>query len=137
LAKSAYDMQFDGSLGSSFSTDIWQVWAPSKCNVFTWLMIQGRIWTADRLLLCQWPNEYFCPLCQRNRETVTHLFIECPVSCRVWSQISFWVNMPTLSLQQWKPDALPSSWFSDLSAVSSRRSKGVRSLIVSRSFRLH
>jgi hypothetical protein len=138
-AKSAYNMHFDGSLESSFPTEIWQVCPPppSKCKVFTWLMIQGRIWTADRLLLCQWPNEYFCPLCQRNRETVTHLFIECPVSCRVWSQISFWVSMPTLSLQQWKPDALPSSWFSDLSAVSSRRSKGMRSLIVSRSFRLH
>jgi hypothetical protein len=51
MAKSAYNMQFDGSLESSFPTDIWQVWGPSKCKVFIWLMIQGRIWTVDRLLL--------------------------------------------------------------------------------------
>jgi hypothetical protein len=128
--KLAYNMHFDGSLESSFLTVIWQVWAPSKCKVFTWLMIQGRICTEDRLLLRQWANEYFCPLCRRNLETVTHLFIECLVSRRVWSQISFWVSMLTLSPQQWKPDALLSSWFSDLSAVSSRRSKGVRSLVI-------
>jgi hypothetical protein len=50
-AKSAYSMQFDGSVESSFPTKIWQVWAPSRCKFFVWLMLQKRIWTADRLLV--------------------------------------------------------------------------------------
>jgi hypothetical protein len=50
-AKSAYSMQFDGSVESSFPTKIWQEWAPSRCNFFVWLMLQKRIWTADRLLV--------------------------------------------------------------------------------------
>jgi hypothetical protein len=39
-ARSAYSMQFDGSLESPFPGDIWQVWALSKCKVFIWLLLQ-------------------------------------------------------------------------------------------------
>jgi hypothetical protein len=75
-ARSAYLMQFQSSLKSDFKKLIWQVWVPScckffvwmlqnrVCNFFVWLMLQNRVWTADRLLLRQWPNEYFCPLCE-------------------------------------------------------------------------
>jgi hypothetical protein len=48
-AKSVCEMQFDGSLESSFPTKVWQVWAPSRCKFFIWLMLQNRVWTADRL----------------------------------------------------------------------------------------
>jgi hypothetical protein len=30
----------------------------------SWLMLQNRVWTADRLLLKEWPNDYFYPLCR-------------------------------------------------------------------------
>jgi hypothetical protein len=36
-------------------------------------MLQNRVWTADRLLRRQWPNQYFCPPCIRNLETIAHL----------------------------------------------------------------
>jgi hypothetical protein len=62
-AKAAYDMQFDRSLESSFPAKVWNVWAQSWCRVFIWLMLQNRIWTADRLFHREWINEYFCPLC--------------------------------------------------------------------------
>jgi hypothetical protein len=87
-AKSAYDIQFDGSLISSFPKMVWRVWAPSRCKVFTWLMLQNKIWTVDRLLLKEWPNDYFCPLCRRNLETVVHLFQECLVVRQVWMETS-------------------------------------------------
>jgi hypothetical protein len=50
-AKSAYLMQFDGSIRSSYPAKVWQVWAPSRYKFFIWLLLQQRIWTADRLLL--------------------------------------------------------------------------------------
>jgi hypothetical protein len=80
-AKSAYNMQFDGGLDSEFPKAIWQVWAPNRCKFFLWLLLQNRVWAADRLMLREWPNQYFCPLCIRNLETVDHLVKECPVSC--------------------------------------------------------
>lgn len=81
-ARSAYDIQFAGETESTFPKIIWGVWAPPKIKVFAWLMLQRRIWTADRLLRREWPNDYFCPLCIRNLETAEHLFNECPMSRR-------------------------------------------------------
>jgi hypothetical protein len=72
-AKSTYDIHFDGSLISSFPKLVWR-WAPSHCKVFALLMLQNRIWTVDRLLLREWLNDYFCPLCSCNLKTVVHLF---------------------------------------------------------------
>jgi hypothetical protein len=83
-AKTTYDMQFKGSLVSSFPARVWNVWAPSCCMVFIWLMLQNRIWTIGRLLHREWMNEYFCSLCIWNLETAEHMFMECLVLG--WSQ---------------------------------------------------
>jgi hypothetical protein len=80
FAKSAYEIQFDGSLVSSFSVTVRRIWAPSQCKFFSWLMLQNRIWTVDMLLLREWMNDYFYPLFRQNLETVIHLFQECPVA---------------------------------------------------------
>jgi hypothetical protein len=42
-AKSAYEMQFDDSIGSHFPLNVWKVWAPSKCKFFIWLLLQNRV----------------------------------------------------------------------------------------------
>jgi hypothetical protein len=81
-AKLAYEIQFHGILCSVFPALIWKIWAPAKCKCFTWLMLQNRIWTADRLLMREWPNEYFYPMCRHNLETLTHVFQECPYTTR-------------------------------------------------------
>jgi hypothetical protein len=130
-AKSAYLMQFDGSLESIFPAKVWHVWAPSRCKFFIWLMLQNRIWTTDRLFLRGWPNQYFCPLCRRNLETVHHLFKECSVSQQVWTEIGIWIAIPSFHLHGWDPNQEVSEWFSGLSgSFISIRSKGVRSLII-------
>jgi hypothetical protein len=87
-AKSAYRMQFYDSVESTYPTKVWQVWAPSRCKFFIWLMLQNRVWTTDRLLLKEWPKQYFYQLCRRNLESVHHLFMECPVARQVWIEIS-------------------------------------------------
>ena len=48
-AKSAYQAQFLGGIPSVAANAIWKCWAPSKCKFFAWLLLQNRIWTADRL----------------------------------------------------------------------------------------
>jgi hypothetical protein len=78
--RSAYQMQFQGSIDSNLKTLIWHVWVLLRCKFFIWLMLQNQVWMADRLLLCKWPNEYFCPLCIHNLETVAHLLMECVYS---------------------------------------------------------
>ncbi len=40
---STYKAQFFGSLKTNFETLIWKVWAPCKCKIFAWLIIQNRI----------------------------------------------------------------------------------------------
>jgi hypothetical protein len=37
-AKSAYDLQFDGGIISSYPKLVWKVWVPSKCKFFMWLL---------------------------------------------------------------------------------------------------
>jgi hypothetical protein len=95
-------VQFDGSLGSSFPIKVCQVWAPSWCKFFVWLLLQNRISTADRLMSREWPNQYFCPLCYRNLETTDHLFIECPWSRRIWMDISRWTSSSCLQPHCWR-----------------------------------
>jgi hypothetical protein len=56
MASSAYQMQFQDSIDSNFKTLIWKVWASSRCKFMIWLMLQNRVWMADRLLLRQWPK---------------------------------------------------------------------------------
>ncbi len=100
-AKSAYQMQFLGSIPSILANVIWKCWAPSKCKFFTWLLLQNRIWTADRLLQREWPNNYFYQLCFRNLETAHHLFYECPITRTIWDTIATRLGIPQLRPQNW------------------------------------
>jgi hypothetical protein len=128
-AKSAYNIQFDGGFESVFPSTIWQVWAPSRCKFFIWLLLQNRVWTVDRLLLCEWPNQYSCPLCFHNLETVDHLMQECPLACQVWIDISLWSHSPSFNPLNWKSELGLASWFNGLSR-NAANVKGLKSLII-------
>lgn len=49
-AMSAYDTRLHGITVSPSARLNWKPWAPFKCKFFVWLLLQNRIWTADRLL---------------------------------------------------------------------------------------
>lgn len=121
-------MQFNGSMESASPTMVWRVWAPSCCKFFVWLLLQNRVWTADRLLQREWPNQYFCPLCYRNLETTDHLMTECPISRIIWKQVrSFYGSGRRAGF--WTK--FLSEWFSELAgSSSSTKAKGARSLII-------
>jgi hypothetical protein len=89
--KSAYEIQFLGSIASPMNKCIWKVWAPPKVKFFAWLAYQKRIWTADHLQKRGWPNCGLCPLCKQAQETVAHLFSHCHDTKRLWNMIEQWL----------------------------------------------
>jgi hypothetical protein len=73
---SAYKAQFAGTIRSSMEAVVWKAWAPPKCKLFSWLIIQNRVWTADRLVRRGWPNGRICPLCHCHDESAAHLIFK-------------------------------------------------------------
>jgi hypothetical protein len=100
-SKTAYEIQFLGSIASNMNKMVWKVWAPPKVKFFAWLATQNRIWTADRLQKRGWHNCDRCPLCKQTLETIDHLFIHCRFSIRLWDAISGWIGIPTIHPRQW------------------------------------
>lgn len=123
-------MQFEGGTYSFLPLTVWHVWAPAKCK-FLWLMLQDRIWTADRLQQREWPNEYFCQFCFRNLETSFHLFCECPAVRSIWNQVSTWTGISTFNPSEWNNYSTVQDWFRSLTTEStSSTAKRVRSLAI-------
>jgi hypothetical protein len=131
LARSAYALHNMGRECSATAGQVWDTKAPPKCKFFTWLFIHNRIWTAARLQVCGWPNEYFCQLCIRNLETAHHLFCECPFARQVWSRVSQWVQVPSLLPDSWPRNDDLEAWFlATLDGVSNTQRMGVSALTI-------
>ncbi|KAE8820564.1 hypothetical protein D1007_01308 [Hordeum vulgare] len=132
-ARSAYQMLFSGQVKSQFPEFIWKVKAPLKCKFFVWTVVQHRIATSDHLLLRGIVNEYFCPLCHRNLETVDHLLRECPWSVILWDSIASRARFPSFKPSTWKAGSSRTDWLihlSDIMSVCARRSARALSLLV-------
>jgi hypothetical protein len=68
-------MQFEGGIFSSFPKIVWKVWAPSKCKFFMWLLLQNRVWTADRLLIRECQNPTFVSFAiETLKQPITYLW---------------------------------------------------------------
>lgn len=78
--KSAYQAQFFESTCTISDLFIWKVWMPLKCKFFSWLAIQNRIWTTDRLVAKNWHHAPSCVLCAL--ESGIHFFVECRFTSR-------------------------------------------------------
>jgi hypothetical protein len=89
-AKSAYKAQFIGSFSKFTTTKIWKAYAEPKCTMFSWLVLHGKILTADRLAIRGWPHDPICQLCLRAPETACHLCKDCPFTSKVWSTVHGW-----------------------------------------------
>lgn len=130
-ARSAYDMQFEGGALSSFPKTVWKVWAPFRCKFFMWLLLQNRVWTVDILLLREWLNSYFCPMCYRSLETAHHLFAECPATSSIWRAVSSWSGCASPHPDAWNEDADLVGWFFDLAgSAMDAATKGTHSLAI-------
>jgi hypothetical protein len=87
-AKSAYKAQFIGPFSSFATTKVWKADVEPKCTIFSWLVLHGRILTADRLADRGWPHDPIYQLCAP--ESACHLCKDCPFTVQVWSLVHAW-----------------------------------------------
>jgi hypothetical protein len=109
-SKSAYEIQFIGAIASNMNKLVWKAWAPPKVKFFAWLLLQNRIWTADRLQARGWQNCDRCTLCNQTLETAEHLFINCRYTARIWDTIKDWVGIPLIQPANWVGLSIDSWW---------------------------
>jgi len=71
--KSAYNIQLQGVYSTFDGRLVWKAHAEGKHKFFTWLLLQSKILTADKLLLRNWPCNPICSFCDQELETAVHL----------------------------------------------------------------
>lgn len=84
-AKSVYNRLCMGLTDSPTATGIWRSWAPLRCKIFAWLLVQYRLWTSDRRArhgLQQEPSACFS--CLQEEDNVDHIFAHCVYAREVW-----------------------------------------------------
>lgn len=93
-----------------------------KCSFITWLAIQNRLSTADRLALFGLNHSQQCSFCAGS-ESHDHLFFNCPFSQQVWDTIlsKLHVSWPS---RDW------AAWVSFLSNIKGKSIKAVITKLV-------
>ena len=127
---SAYNAQFEGLTFSSMPDAVWKNWAPPKCKLFVWLILQNRVWTSDRLQRRGWPNCGRCQLCNREAETGPHLFFKCRYTLRIWNEVISWLGLSTIDTSLWASFALVKEWRDSVIFTNGIRREYLASLIM-------
>ncbi|WVZ90348.1 LOW QUALITY PROTEIN: hypothetical protein U9M48_036657, partial [Paspalum notatum var. saurae] len=108
---------------------IWQALAPPKSKFFSWLAIQNRIWTCDRLQACGWDNAGQCPLCHHSPESGIHLFAECRFARCIWKEVSSWTATQGLIREFGGKTATYTTGWTSMDVTPSTSKEGLHSLI--------
>jgi hypothetical protein len=80
--RSAYRIQFKGSFRYFHTNIIWKAQVENKCKIFTWILVQDKILTAQNLQKRGWPHQDHCVLCNGPLETYTFV---CAAHLQRWS----------------------------------------------------
>jgi len=67
---------------------VWRTEALPKINFFIWLLLKGKILTAENLIKRGINGPSRCPNCCNAEETMHHLFVECPFASECWRKLS-------------------------------------------------
>ncbi|XP_016173903.1 uncharacterized protein LOC107616461 [Arachis ipaensis] len=70
----------------SFTSSVWRGAIPPRIELFGWFVLIGRVNTKERLsrLGVIRLNDNLCVLCQKEIESVEHLFLHCELTWQVW-----------------------------------------------------
>ena len=129
-AASAYLAQFEPQPISIMKPAVWSNWAPPKCKFFAWLILQNKVWTADRLARRGWPNCGMCQLCKREPETAAHIMFKCRYSILIWDSLKAWLGLTNFDTSQWHAHTSVEEWWCAVIGVHGNRRKGLASLVL-------
>eukprot|EP00253_Pinus_taeda_P004596 PITA_04596 len=80
---------------STYQIPIWNHWqiiwkseAIPKIKFFIWLLLKGKVLTAENLRKRGINDPSRCPNCCSAEETIQHLFLDCPFAKRCWIKMS-------------------------------------------------
>jgi hypothetical protein len=72
-SKSAYKMQYAGTFSDFEWAEIWNTKLENKCKIFSWLILQNKLWIVDRILRCGGQANTICSLCHTFPESAAHM----------------------------------------------------------------
>lgn len=128
-AKSAYRAQLHDTYCTFNISWVWKAFAEGKHKFFTWLLLQHKIMTADKLLIRNWPCNEICSFCDQEPETAPHLCLTCYFAVKVWIKVKQWTgysltvpNQSDLSFADW--------WHSNLATIKGRARRNVAAVIM-------
>jgi hypothetical protein len=124
MCKSAYNAQFMGAILSPVNSIVWKIWAPRKCKIFSWLIIQNQVWTTERLECWGWPNGRVCPLCRCQDESVSHLLFKCCFSLCIWITVKDCLDLPDFEPNSWIAYDDVEKWWTGIALAKSGVSQG-------------
>ncbi|CAL1396341.1 unnamed protein product [Linum trigynum] len=68
---------------------VWEANIPPKLKVFVWKILTRILPTTEALIEKDVEVLPRCPVCWASKETMEHLFFDCPVARALWSQAGF------------------------------------------------
>lgn len=83
-----YDCFMEQCPDVSWHASVWISRAIPRHSFHMWLVIQNRIPTRDRLIQWGLQVDHRCLLCNRNQETIDHLFFSCDFSYDLWNLVA-------------------------------------------------
>ena len=94
------------------------IWKPSppppKCKIFAWLVLQNRVWTADRLDRRVWQNYGLCKLCNQVQETAGHLLFKYRFTTHIWTSLKNWLGLHDVTPEGWHVHNTIEDWCSQV-----------------------
>lgn len=84
---------------------------PTKVQTFLWLVARDAILTWDNRQRSGWQGPNFCYLCQKARETIQHIFLDCGFIQEIWD--TFKITEPIVA-QHPKPTHIIKIWSNNI-----------------------
>lgn len=66
---------------------LWKIQCPTKNKLLFWSIQENKVPTWDVLQKRCFAGPRWCCLCREEVETIYHLFLECPYTLQVWSEV--------------------------------------------------
>jgi hypothetical protein len=86
--------QYAGSFSDYEWSKWWRAKAEHKCLFFCWLILQNKVWTADRIVKHGGSSNPICKLCYSHPQRALHMLVQCPYSNSIWMSLSPRIGTP-------------------------------------------